>query len=81
MSGKIISEENRIHIFPPDLAAHYVVELLVTDHIRIWVVIDGQKFATDHIPLEVVPYMEILIKRRKVARRNLLEAQCAAVSN
>lgn len=65
MSGKIKSEYNKIFVYPPDSPIHYVVELQETDHIRIWVMIDGGQYPTDFIPLEVVPYMDVLLQRRR----------------
>jgi len=65
MSGKIKSDYNRIYIYPPNSEVSYMAELQQTDHIRVWVIMNGQRFPTEHIPFEVIPYLEVLMHRRR----------------
>ncbi|MBN2382709.1 hypothetical protein JXQ70_07490 [bacterium] len=64
MSGKIKSSYNKIFVYPPDKTICYVAELQQTDHIRIWIIRNGRTYATEYIPFEIVPYLDVLRQRR-----------------
>lgn len=65
MSGRIISDGGCIRVFPPDTNTSYRLELTKDmNHIQVWLENDGYLFPLDNIPFTLVPYMNVLIKRR-----------------
>lgn len=72
MSGRIKSEAEKIWIYPPNQSVSYIIELEPTNHVRVWVEMDGKKYSTSYIPFEVIPYLSILMHRRRITEKEIL---------